>query len=1178
MYINVPIPYNEYGSATERSVSVHRDDVSSNKEDSDYKQFIHDIASRREFRTSRQINVGESKKTHKSVFGKHTTNFNLSGLQLHETQRFVENFINPNTTYSRILLNWQTGSGKTIGALSIAQKFVENFKMRKNLNIMERPTVFVIGFTQNIIQDAMLKHPSFVSPKEILMIESLKKANNMKEYMLYVSSIKRRFTNKKKGGYYNFIGYREFSNRLFKITDKGILHNFSIQDLYNTATRDDTPTEKVDHVFEFHDAVSKGYLEINTELVNQMRNSLLVLDEIHNTYNMQSKNNYGIALQYILDYLEDQGSAPSVVFMSATIMSGNVTEIVSFLNLLIPRYALPNKIRLTNDMFFIHGKLIPGAAKRIGELTAGRVSFLMENSESSEDYPERIFVGESISFNGHNIPYLKFTPCPMSKLHYNTLQHYITTAHEPAEYDRIAISIADQTLYDMVYPNPDSDSIGLYNSTDTLHKIMNAQSEWKEKKEVSVLTSNTGNPTAVIGGCLNIKNIGIYSSKYEKLIKDLVYIIKHPPTGRSDTLRVGGVSSGKIMINHTWVKMSGVNQIQEILLENGFLDEVSVPRSNTLCNTCGISLKDHNILPESSVSAHRVETHTYSPCRFVIIHSDFDKNTINRSIAKFNDIDNVDGSKIRILIGSKLISESYDFNSIRYQFIMSSPINISTLIQIFGRVARRGSHKLLPLENRNVKIYIYISTGPKYQPELERYYEKMLEYISIQEINKYIRIYAVDMFIGTTMSTATQDSIDHIKYNKLVNPTELSKLDEKTSTYYAYKYSTAEIIYIKSIILKLFDIQIVWIYEDLLNAIRTGYIENTQTNFTEGNILVALDQLIMYNKRVIYNLSETNSQDMENNKFRICRLDKYYIKFPVNKYNQPIIDIESYLRENTTLKTVYININNYLNTYKSGKNFDIKLKEFINEFSYAESRIINTFVFYDEDFHYSMLKYIIIESVKNSDDIKHVKQVKDIYELYKKYKIIITTCDILNGIYNCSEIHDTIKDIPNLKKIGNKTEIPVGFITSKFIMMYDTTTLKWYEISRSLFNIKNRFEENDIVVGYIEKKKNGLKFKVRPPLHTLSISDDDDSRSLLRGAVCETRTREEQIKLVDRLKLMDKKLLKGFNSFEICQLILVNLLNLEQKSRSQKNGLSTSIRWFYLFNDPLPAIASNISS
>ena len=360
----------------------------------------------------------------------------------------------------------------------------------------------------------------------------------------------------------------------------------------------------------------------------------------------------------------------------------------------------------------------------------------------------------------------------MSSLHYNTLQNYIRAKETDTTLpnDRIAIGIADQSLYDMVYPNPESDSIGLYNSTDALYKIMNASVEWKEKKEVSVITTNSGNPTVIIGGCINIKNIGVYSSKYEKLIKDLIRIIKM-------------ADGGKIMINHTWIKMSGVNQIQEILLENGFLDELSVPRSNTMCNICGILLKDHTGL-----------SHEYSPCRFAVIHSDFDKNTINRSIAKFNDIENIDGGKLRILIGSKLISESYDFNSIRYQFIMSSPINISTLIQIFGRVARRGSHRLLPLKNRNVRIYIYVSTPMNssnrilYQPEVERYYEKMIEYMSIQEINKYIRMYAVDTFISNDRDTQKKDnSIDYIQYDKLI--TNSANLEEQTSTYYAYKYS-----------------------------------------------------------------------------------------------------------------------------------------------------------------------------------------------------------------------------------------------------------------------------------------------------------------------------------------------------------------------------------------------------
>ena len=109
MYTNIPIKSN-YGNSSDYT--------------DEYKKFLYDTAQRREFRVQLP---NLSKKTYTSVFGKHTSDFNLSGLQLHGTQKFVENFINPNTMYSRILLNWQTGSGKTIGALSIAQKFVENF-------------------------------------------------------------------------------------------------------------------------------------------------------------------------------------------------------------------------------------------------------------------------------------------------------------------------------------------------------------------------------------------------------------------------------------------------------------------------------------------------------------------------------------------------------------------------------------------------------------------------------------------------------------------------------------------------------------------------------------------------------------------------------------------------------------------------------------------------------------------------------------------------------------------------------------------------------------------------------------------------------------------------------------------------------------------------------------------
>ena len=49
-------------------------------------------------------------------------------LQFSSYQMFVANYINPNTPYSRLLIKWGTGSGKTIGSLSIAMNFIQYYQ------------------------------------------------------------------------------------------------------------------------------------------------------------------------------------------------------------------------------------------------------------------------------------------------------------------------------------------------------------------------------------------------------------------------------------------------------------------------------------------------------------------------------------------------------------------------------------------------------------------------------------------------------------------------------------------------------------------------------------------------------------------------------------------------------------------------------------------------------------------------------------------------------------------------------------------------------------------------------------------------------------------------------------------------------------------------------------------
>ena len=49
-------------------------------------------------------------------------------------------------------------------------------------------------------------------------------------------------------------------------------------------------------------AIKNKKILLNHSLLEQFKNSLLICDEIHNVYNSLEKNNWGIALQFILNH------------------------------------------------------------------------------------------------------------------------------------------------------------------------------------------------------------------------------------------------------------------------------------------------------------------------------------------------------------------------------------------------------------------------------------------------------------------------------------------------------------------------------------------------------------------------------------------------------------------------------------------------------------------------------------------------------------------------------------------------------------------------------------------------------------------------------------------------------------------------------------------------------------
>lgn len=1242
-------------------------------------EFLNSIAKKKEFSVYREIKYLEDTEHLKGFnLTDHDESLFIGGLKLTGEQSFVRNFNNINTKYKSLLVEWQTGTGKTIAVCVIANEFIRYYKM-KTLMGARSPTVYVITFLKEIVLADLLKFPEFgfITQDEIDGMNDLLTASNgnpnsveYKQYTTLLSIYRRRISDKSRGGYYKFFGYREFATQIFLITTYGMSQKFDVHDLYSK--HDDNMTERI------QDAINKKYIVVNYTLINQIKGGLLICDEIQNVYNMQEKNNYGIAIQYVLDYLGKE--APRSVFMSYTPMTGSASEIVDLMNLLVPKHELPNQQAIkrsdlfsktlysnsnseTNasstansdeDLFeeevdesFVVSQLKPGAAEFITKYTLGRVSYLLDADVAA--YPKMIFTGESID----NISYLKFIKCPMSKFHEQTLQFEQTGKQESS-----GLSATAYTLYDLVFPNPNTDELGtgLYKSNDTMIKLINSEKHWRQEIGLSIEKDSMSGVNVVSGQFLKLENVKKYSSKYHKMMSDVLDLIKSG-------------DCGKIMIYHHRVRMSGVLFIQELLKENNIIDMQSLPTDNTICSRCGVQRSQHN---DPMYQSKVIEVHDYVPTRFIMAHSDLDKMDMLRGIDLYKSTQNKFGDQYTILVGSKILKEGYNFNCIRHMKIMALPSNIPTFLQVIGRGNRKNSHILLPIEERNLEVQIYVSTfsDNRLSPELKRYRDKMAEYLVIQKVDQALHIGAVDSYnnyekIKKTLMVDNPNfdpTLRALPYTPLTLIQNISELD--VSTFNAYMYSSKEISNIILVCRKLFRIRPVWTYEDLWNAVKTNIFKDLVYDMTivkEGNFILALKELekpIEISKGRIYG---------------IYRAGKYYIFTEVTPDDKkPLFDIECYIRnyEFTYKKSkfftqsVIVNVSDYVQTNLFEQNFKFKLEEFNKKYIFDNEYPLElALVDYDSTFHYTLIRRFIEDDAKYEKPPAKTADDLRVKLLYLRFRICLTEDDLdleelktkLTKVFHATNIR-------KYKREGGEPSM-IGYINNQSISVYDRASKQWTELPHSTLNIGKRYEENNIMVGIVTPSKgdkstisnsaqNDTRFRLRIPIHIIKGQKHTDKRLIDRGAVCETKKKHEletcatklRIKLYEmgiKIKALDNirtkhggdfierfyDLLEKFkmssNSYsknrdqdddndvitdiikfnrefksnlsyaskfdkiiqeryphttELCGLIKIQLLALEEHERARAKGMSNGLRWLYLFNDNPPDVVNILTN
>ena len=667
-----------------------------------------------------------------------------SNLIMHPSQQFVERLMHPASPCERLFVKYAPGTGKTATAMKSALPEYLNLQIQRRDAGEETGRIFVIGFTENVFKNELMKFPKFgyVSAEEIARMDALIKKgpdgiNALRELR---TKIRRRLTDRSDRGFFEFLGYKALAIRLFP---KINVDTISPQELLEGAL--------------------SGKIAMDKELLARFdRQSLVICDEVHRAYNTEFRNQWGVALTVVL-----RKTSAKAMLLTATPLR-TPTEIVELANIICahPDPSV-NKEFSKEQLFNSAGELKKGAMSALQDAFRGKVAFV--HNPDPALYPTIKLMGEPFSVGGaaaaaggelskknqssKNLTLPDGTPifgdlyvtkCPATALQRHA---YSISARGQMGFDSAflcdwVIPLPESALVTKKYPSAgisvSKPSGGKKSSSDDCEKwYLSCNSEELGKLGKNEDIRNcvedqfqfTWNEAYGVLSGVNFfhrDNIRFYSSTYYAFILDIRATIQGTfdgPSSKSGSdagaAAVASPQSGKMLVYHPVVRNSGVLAITELLLANGFVRAGEPGRPETLCVKCGRERRDHkrNFGGVLSKVAGESRSFTgipllppcteYTPARLVTIYADMDKASVGHALRSFNGKHNIDGSSISVCVGSRMLSESYDFKGLRAIFALKID-NMASGVQLFGRGIRKGSHFGLPENQRDITLYVYM--------------------------------------------------------------------------------------------------------------------------------------------------------------------------------------------------------------------------------------------------------------------------------------------------------------------------------------------------------------------------------------------------------------------------------------------------------------------------------------
>lgn len=980
-------------------------------------------------------------------------------MELLPQQVFLSNLINPHTIYKGIVVMHGTGVGKTCAAISIAEQFksmVQKYATRIHV----------------LVPGPLIKENWKIEILKCTGETYMKQADQTQ----YVNDAEKQKAVKNALGlvnqFYRFMSYRSFYKKVLgeKIRDQPKI---------------DEGSKKTKAVYR-KDESGEFERDISMDRIYNLNNTLLIVDEAHNL----TGNAYGEALMKIIKNSYNL----KIVLLSATPIKNLADDVIQLLNFVRPY----NEPILRDRIFSSHKNhemtIKPGGIEYLKKMSSGYVSYL--RGADPLTFSKRIDKG--------TIPpgllFTKMTRCAMMPFQRSVYDEVVKTVDDTLDRRSGAVSNCALPGFDDnkkligYYSNEGIDTV--MNQLRTNAELLNKKIALEILKDKSLENNNdllyiSDNGNTITGKIFKIEYLKNFSIKFYKALKKINRLVYQKKGART------------AFVYSNLVK-AGIEIFEQILLMNGYLEfnedyKSYKIKSDTRCYLCGKPFSEHK---ESSSKLKRTEPiknisdssteykqdknikipeHDFKPATYLIITgkaSDEGAEVIPEekiAILKnvFNTTNNVDGRNIKMVLGSRVITEGSNLKNVGDVHILDVYFNLGKVDQIIGRAIRHCSSYSLMSESNpypEVNVYKYAvklsddENGPL-SAEEELYRKGEQKFLLVKKVERALKENAIDCPLNRTGNIFPEElkmykdceppkdnqdnritcpalcdfdkcdfkcesrELNNRYFNEVTNRYNQLKKDEIDYTTFTKNLARNEIESTKDKIKEMYKIKYLYILKDIVKYVKNSYSGEKRELFDDFFVYEALDELTPISENDFNNFKDTIYDKFNRPGYLIYR-DKYYIFQPLDQNeNVPMYHRTTFDRTMKQQLSLYNYLKNIAKVSMDDKDTESEIDSQDKKDESTESSV-GKIIGYDFDSvmeyydNRNEFKYVgIIDKESSRRKIKTADELGDVFKIREKRPKVVTK-KRSTGLFSIfGSVCSTSKDRDYLDKISKELKI-----------------------------------------------------------------------------------------------------------------------------------------------------------